>query len=260
MGVFGSTLTLSDSDGNCAHHEPEDLQQSRTNKSPIVLSSNSISAPPVDSPSIRQPSKTIEASDFKIEKFIASGSYGLVFGATHIPTNKKVAMKFFGYEGTEKPDINWIRREIEEMERLKGIERVIQLWGTFEDTEEGLITDLIRFDPHHRRMRVKKNRSDVYPVIVMDWAVGGEVITRLIDRGKFSERDASKMFQAFIACIHEIHTKAGVINCDLKTENMVFESDDINDLTFKIIDFGMTVPIPSNSNVRKVKDKTKRYR
>lgn len=41
-----------------------------------------------------------------------------------------------------KPQVTWIQREVQEMEMLRGINNVLQIWGTFDDTPEGLLTGL----------------------------------------------------------------------------------------------------------------------
>ena len=71
----------------------------------------------------------------------------------------------------------------------------------------------------------------------------------------FSERDASNIFKTFMTALSQIHYDRGMINIDLKTENLVFSSrhlmtnsndsskDDNNEQIVKIIDFGMAVSL-----------------
>eukprot|EP01038_Epipyxis_sp_PR26KG_P006062 gene6062-8346_t len=156
------------------------------------------------------------------------GSYGVVMNARRRSDQKEFVMKFFGYTNS-KPDLNWILREIDNLKNLKGINGLCQIEATFNDSKEGLISRFIN--------KKFKNR---YPIIVLEKLSGGELFDRILEHAKaansFTELEAISIFGTFIRALREVHDVKNVINCDLKTENLVFQGVDCDSV--KIIDFG----------------------
>mmetsp|Transcript_33546 Transcript_33546/g.6082 ORF Transcript_33546/g.6082 Transcript_33546/m.6082 type:complete len:129 (+) Transcript_33546:312-698(+) len=73
--------------------------------------------------------------------------------------------------------------------------------------------------------------------IIMQHCTGGELLSRLISKGSYTEKEASGlMFKLMLACNY-LH-KQGVVHRDIKPENIIFESQD-EDAEVKIIDFGL---------------------
>jgi serine/threonine protein kinase len=163
--------------------------------------------------------------DARVEDLGSHGEYGwVVDGVRH---GKPYVLKFFGYS-KKQPDTNWILREIDNLNHLKGIDGAVQMEGTFNDTPEG-------------RVPGKNTIGKVYPVIVMENLAGGTLLERISNMSTFSELDASAIFKSFITALQEIHYKRNMINCDLKIENLMFKYENADDYTVKIIDFGMAV-------------------
>lgn len=96
----------------------------------------------------------LDITDFDILEELGRGAYGIVsmcmyriemicfimcnqaVCARQISTNKRVALKFFGY--LSQPDVRAIWREIELMIAMNGVTGVIQYIGTFNDSCEGV--------------------------------------------------------------------------------------------------------------------------
>jgi serine/threonine protein kinase len=184
-------------------------------------------------------SGTPEVKGYKIggmASIDAVGSYGVVVDATRYVSGTDIAepyvAKFFGYS-QNRPDMSWILREIDNLRHLRDVSGVATIKGTFLDTPDGLISNVI-----------PKCHEGIYPIIVMERCDGGDLCSRIIalrvNGHCFSEAIVSRIFRSFIAALADVHQK-NMINCDLKTENLVFKSKDPEDLEVKIIDFGIAV-------------------
>jgi serine/threonine protein kinase len=176
---------------------------------------------------------------FEVGSKLNHGGYGVIMNAKRRSDGTEFVMKFFGYTDN-KPDVAWINKEIFNMRALVGISGVAQIEATFNDSARGLITD--------PRQGIRKKFREEFPVIVMEKLFGGDLCDRILskcssDQRRFSERDASIIFTNFIVALCEVHEcEAKMINCDLKTENLVF-FDDSDDFHVKIIDFGMAIAL-----------------
>jgi serine/threonine protein kinase len=164
----------------------------------------------------------------------AIGSYGVVVSASRLVPGSNVeeqlVAKFFGYSAMP-PDMSWILREIDSLRHLRDVNGVAKIKGTFMDTNEGLISSVM-----------PKQHEGIYPIIVMERCDGGDLCSRIISLRangiSFSEAHVSKIFKSFMSALAEVHAR-NMINCDLKTENLVFKSNSPEDLEVKIIDFGL---------------------
>ena len=70
--------------------------------------------------------------------------------------------------------------------------------------------------------------------IVMEYCSGGELFDRIVERGHYSEKDASEVFRVMIRTIAHCHN-LGVMHRDLKPENFVLATKD-QDAPVKAID------------------------
>ena len=124
------------------------------------------------------------------------------------------------------------------MTALQGLKLVVQIVATYNDSQEGLLSKACIQQKYEQ---FKKR----YPIIVMENLSGGSVLERLRSMTEsktgFSESDAAKIFRSFIQGVAEIHSR-GIINCDLKLENLMF-IDHSNNLQVKIIDFGLAISL-----------------
>jgi len=75
--------------------------------------------------------------------------------------------------------------------------------------------------------------------LVTEICKGGELFDEIINRGKFTERDAAVLIKQLLMCINYCHKK-NIVHRDLKPENILLEANKEFD-QIKIIDFGTSV-------------------
>jgi len=177
----------------------------------------------------------LQAEDFTVNSYIAQGGMGVVYKGTRKSTKQTVALKFFGY-CKRAPNMDAIQAEIDIMMSLKGVHGVVQLYGTFLDTPNGIAN-----------IKDGKLWRNSYPVIVMQLLDHGTVLDRIHNRTTVSELDLKRMFKGFINALRSIHQQK-YIHCDLKLENIMFE-DPTDDTKIKIVDFGLMVKIANEGDI-----------
>jgi calcium-dependent protein kinase len=67
---------------------------------------------------------------------------------------------------------------------------------------------------------------------------GGELFKRLLSKGKYSERDASRVMRQILSAVADCHVH-GIIHRDLKPENFLY-LDSSEDALLKVTDFGLS--------------------
>ena len=67
---------------------------------------------------------------------------------------------------------------------------------------------------------------------------GGELFDRIVAKGSYTERDASKLIKQILEAVDYMHDQ-GIVHRDLKPENLLYESQD-EDSNIKISDFGLS--------------------
>jgi len=73
--------------------------------------------------------------------------------------------------------------------------------------------------------------------LVLDLMEGGELFDRIIEKGHFSEKDASISFVQMVDALGYLHENH-IVHRDLKPENLLFATKN-NDSAIKLIDFGL---------------------
>ncbi|KAL2914707.1 hypothetical protein HK105_205847 [Polyrhizophydium stewartii] len=74
--------------------------------------------------------------------------------------------------------------------------------------------------------------------LVMELVTGGELFDEIVGRGKYTERDASKIVQRILCAIEYLHSMA-IVHRDLKPENLLL-SDKTRNAKIMISDFGLS--------------------
>lgn len=87
-----------------------------------------------------------------------------------------------------------------------------------------------------RLMETFEDKNKVY--LVMELVTGGELFDRIVEKGSYTERDASALIKQILEAVDYMHTE-GVVHRDLKPENLLYYSAD-EDSKIMISDFGLS--------------------
>jgi len=114
------------------------------------------------------------------------------FGTTRLVTDKKtgeqLACKSISKRKLVSPeDIADVQREVQIMHHLAGHPNVVHMKGAYEDR-------------HHVH-------------IVMEVCQGGELFDRIVERGKYTERDAAAAIRTIVKVWNSRHCKDGMLIC-----------------------------------------------
>uniref|UniRef100_A0A672YPQ8 Calcium/calmodulin-dependent protein kinase IGb n=1 Tax=Sphaeramia orbicularis TaxID=375764 RepID=A0A672YPQ8_9TELE len=140
--------------------------------------------------------------------FILRGAFSEVYMVKEKKTGKMFAMKCV--KKKQKRDLN-LENEIAVLRRIKH-ENVVGMEDFYE------------------------SRSHYY--LVMQLVSGGELFDRILDRGVYSEKDASSVIQQVLQAVTYLHQN-GIVHRDLKPENILYYSQD-EDSKIMISDFGLS--------------------
>lgn len=80
--------------------------------------------------------------------------------------------------------------------------------------------------------------SKTHLYLVMQLVSGGELFDRIIEKGFYTERDASKLIQQILDAVKYLH-EMGIVHRDLKPENLLYYSME-EDSKIMISDFGLS--------------------
>lgn len=145
---------------------------------------------------------------YRIRGELGSGNFSQVKMGIHALTKEKVAIKILDKTKLDQKTQRLLSREISSMERLHH-PNVIRLYEVIETLAK-----------LH---------------IVMEYAGGGELFTRISNEGKFPEPEARHIYAQVVAGMDHLH-KQHIIHRDLKSENVFYASPRI----VKIGDFGFS--------------------
>lgn len=85
--------------------------------------------------------------------------------------------------------------------------------------------------------------------LVLELLQGGELFSRIVGRGSYTEKDASQLIRKLAKTMSYLHSQ-GIVHRDLKPENIVFASTK-DDSEFKLIDFGLAKILADPTTVLK---------
>ncbi|KAM4588789.1 calcium/calmodulin-dependent protein kinase type 1 isoform 2-T2 [Odontesthes bonariensis] len=149
-----------------------------------------------------------EKYDFK--EILGTGAFSEVHLAEEKRTHRLVAIKCIPKKALEGKE-NSIENEIAVLHKIKH-HNIVSLEEIFE------------------------SKSHLY--LVMQLVSGGELFDRIIEKGFYTEKDASKLIQQILDAVKYLHDM-GIVHRDLKPENLLYYSMD-EDSKIMISDFGLS--------------------
>ncbi|XP_077385226.1 calcium/calmodulin-dependent protein kinase type 1 isoform X2 [Festucalex cinctus] len=149
-----------------------------------------------------------EQYDFK--DILGTGAFSEVVLAEEKRTQRLVAIKCIPKKALEGKE-NSIENEIAVLHKIKHT-NIVTLEEIFE------------------------SKSHLY--LVMQLVSGGELFDRIIEKGFYTEKDASKLIQQILDAVKYLHDM-GIVHRDLKPENLLYYSMD-EDSKIMISDFGLS--------------------
>ncbi|MBN3324455.1 KCC1G kinase, partial [Atractosteus spatula] len=146
---------------------------------------------------------------FEFTEVLGSGAFSEVFLVKEKKTGKLFALKCV----KKMPDHrdNNLENEISVLRRIKH-ENIVALEDFYE------------------------SRTHYY--LVMQLVSGGELFDRILDRGVYTEKDASLVIRQVLDAVNYLHQN-GIVHRDLKPENLLYYSQDENS-KIMISDFGLS--------------------
>ncbi|XP_031832192.1 calcium/calmodulin-dependent protein kinase I isoform X2 [Nomia melanderi] len=107
-----------------------------------------------------------------------------------------------------------------------------------EDSLENEIKVLRRLT-HPNIVQLLETFEDKHKVyLIMELVTGGELFDRIVEKGSYTEKDASGLIRQILEAVDYMHEQ-GVVHRDLKPENLLYYSPD-EDSKIMISDFGLS--------------------
>jgi serine/threonine protein kinase len=163
---------------------------------------------------------------YEREQLIGLGSSAEVFKVTEKGTGKKYACKIISLENNKMNDSKTMRTEIAILQQSKH-NNIVDLHEVFETNQKAwLILELVQ---------------------------GGNLVAALSGMSVYTERMIARLFHQLLLGVQHLHEQ-GVVHRDLKAENILCEREIVNEgeeverLTVKITDFGLSALSAKHSN------------
>jgi calcium/calmodulin-dependent protein kinase I len=107
-----------------------------------------------------------------------------------------------------------------------------------EDSLENEIAVLKRADHPNIVKMCEMFEDKNYLYLVMDLVTGGELFDRIVERGSYTEKDASECVKQILIAVDYLHD-LGIVHRDLKPENLLYQ-DETPESQLMISDFGLS--------------------
>jgi len=142
---------------------------------------------------------------------IGEGGFSVVVKGTQKSTGKTFAVKKIKKSLVEGDDIKLLRREIHIMKKVDH-PNILKLFEVYE--------------------------SEKKFYLVMELVSGKELFDKIVERGQYSEKDASNIVKQIVSAVAYLHDN-GIAHRDLKPENILSAGADDQEIV-KIADFGFS--------------------
>ena len=112
-------------------------------------------------------------------------------------------------------------------------------------SEAGMLKDIMEYVSHPNVIHIEK----VFQVgskfyMVFPLCTGGELYEHIVQRGRFTEKDAAVLAHDLVSGLNALHEQ-NILHLDVKPENILFESK-APDAKIKITDFGLSKLLPKS--------------
>jgi len=156
--------------------------------------------------------------DYSKDGLLGRGHFAEVYRGADLRTGRLIAVKKIS---RRNQDIRNLRTEISALLKVNGHPNIVELYDVF------------------------VNENTV--ILAMELLGGGELFSRVVNSGAYSERQASKHFKRITEALAYMHHN-GIVHRDLKPENLVLASPD-PDSEIKISDFGLSKVLGDDQSV-----------
>ncbi|CAN1310115.1 CBL-interacting serine/threonine-protein kinase 7 [Linum perenne] len=146
---------------------------------------------------------------YRMGRLLGRGSFAKVFAAHAIADEKEVAIKIIDKTKMESIMEPKVIGEIKAMRRLQQHPHILRI------------------------LEVLATKTRI--CLVMDLAIGGDIFSKVIKRGRMKESGARRYFQQLVSALRFCHDN-GVAHRDLKPHNLLLDQDG----NLKISDFGLS--------------------
>eukprot|EP01098_Paradermamoeba_levis_P003709 TRINITY_DN1659_c0_g1_i2.p1 TRINITY_DN1659_c0_g1~~TRINITY_DN1659_c0_g1_i2.p1 ORF type:complete len:354 (-),score=125.62 TRINITY_DN1659_c0_g1_i2:80-1141(-) len=144
-------------------------------------------------------------------KKLGSGAFSIVHEGINKKSGDRVAIKVVKKAVLKGDDIITLKREVENLRKLDH-PNILKLYDVFESQDEFFL--------------------------IMELVEGKELFDKIIEKGNYSERDASICIRQIVGAIEYLHSQ-GIAHRDLKPENLLSSGEGENERV-KVADFGLS--------------------
>lgn len=148
---------------------------------------------------------------YDFTKKLGSGAFSIVHEGINKKNGEKVAIKVVKKAVLKGDDIITLKREVENLSKLDH-PNILKLYDVFESSDEFYL--------------------------IMELVQGKELFDKIIEKGNYSERDASVIIRQIVAAIEYLHSQ-GIAHRDLKPENLLTSGEGEKEIV-KVADFGLS--------------------
>jgi len=166
----------------------------------------------------------IKLSDFIIGDELGSGRFAKVVTVVDRRDEQTYAMKIIDKKEMIRSQTE-VKEEIRILQMVDKHPNIVHLIGSFEDEQNFYL--------------------------VMELCVGGDVFSRIIEEGQYTEKHAIRLCKQLASALSHIHSK-GITHRDLKPENILLAKTDSGDDIIKVCDFGLSKIMKGQSKLKTV--------
>jgi serine/threonine kinase 38 len=151
----------------------------------------------------------VSMKDFELLKVIGTGAFGIVRLVKHTTSGEVLAMKQM-----RKIDMQYKNQRENAREEARALAKANCPW---------VVGMQYSFQDHH------------YLYMVMEFLNGGDLMTHLIRKDKFTEEETRFYIAELVEAIDYIHEELGYVHRDIKPDNILFDHKG----HIKLLDFGL---------------------